>query len=127
MGQQRAWVGRLAWFVGAAALGGGVIAALNGCSTTYPNRDPVGEVFPSVEGESLEEVATALPESLAGKPAVLLVGYRQKTQFDIDRWLMGLLQAGVGTADCVSRGSSSQPLTAAAIASASSGARNRRS
>ena len=74
-----------------------MIAALNGCSTTYPNRDPVGEVFPSVEGESLEEVATALPESLAGKPAVLLVGYRQKTQFDIDRWLMGLLQAGVGT------------------------------
>lgn len=72
---------------------------LNGCSSTIPNRNPVGEVFPSVEGESLEEVATKLPESLAGRPAVLLIGYKQGTQFDIDRWLMGLLQAGIGQGD----------------------------
>ena len=80
------------------AVGALGMLSLNGCSTTYPNRDPVGEAFPSVEGRSLEKVETRLPESLAGRPAVLLVGYRQNTQFDIDRWLMGLLQAGVGTA-----------------------------
>jgi hypothetical protein len=85
-------------FAAAALAGAAGVLALNGCSTTYPNRDPVGEAFPSVEGESLEKVGTELPESLAGRPAVLLVGYRQNTQFDIDRWLMGLLQAGVGTA-----------------------------
>ena len=33
---------------------------------------------------------------LAGGPANLLVGYRQRTQFDIDRWILGLLQAEVG-------------------------------
>lgn len=83
-------------FVVAAGVGATAMLSLNGCSAGFPNRDPVGEAFPSVEGESLEKVATRLPEDLAGKPAVLLVGYRQKTQFDLDRWLMGLLQAGVG-------------------------------
>ena len=28
------------------------------------------------------------------QPAVLLIGYLQEAQFDIDRWLMGLIQAG---------------------------------
>ncbi len=67
----------------------------NGCSSTIANRNPTGERFPSVRGQSLERVATELPESLAGSPAVLLIGYKQETQFDIDRWLMGLMQAGV--------------------------------
>ncbi len=67
----------------------------NGCSSTIANRNPTGERFPSVRGESLERVATELPESLAGEPAVLLIGYKQGAQFDIDRWLMGLMQAGV--------------------------------
>jgi hypothetical protein len=78
------------------AAGCAALAGLNGCSSSIANRDPVGEAFPSVTGESLEKVETRLPESLAGKPAVLLIGYTQKTQFDIDRWLMGLLQAGIG-------------------------------
>lgn len=77
-----------------------IVVGLNGCSSPVANRDPVGEVFPSVEGKTLEKVPTSLPESLAGRPAVILIGYKQKTQFDIDRWLMGLIQAGVGdTAD----------------------------
>ncbi|MHC4420567.1 MAG: hypothetical protein ACYS1E_08225 [Planctomycetota bacterium] len=57
------------------------------------NRNPTGERFPDVSGQSLEKVLVTLPQDLAGEPAVLLVGYAQKTQFDIDRWLMGLLQA----------------------------------
>ena len=64
-----------------------------GCSTTYPNRNPTGETLPTVTGQSLEKETIELPSWLAGKPAVLLIGYKQRTQFDIDRWFMGLLQA----------------------------------
>lgn len=63
------------------------------CRATTPNRDPRGEAFPSVVGESLAEEPVRLPEDLAGAPAVLLLGYEQDAQFDADRWLYGLLQA----------------------------------
>lgn len=62
-----------------------------------PNRDPTGQTFPAVTGKALTGRAVDLPAALAGRPAVLLVGYRQRAQFDIDRWLLGLLQAGVDT------------------------------
>jgi hypothetical protein len=71
------------------------IGATLSCSGPIPNRNPVGDAFPSVVGESLEKEAVAFPDAVAGEVAVLLVGYKQSTQFDIDRWLMGLLQAGV--------------------------------
>ena len=71
------------------------ILMVNGCSSTIANRNPVGEPFPSVVGKSLEKERTELPEALAGEPAVVLVGYKQRTQFDIDRWLIGLIQADV--------------------------------
>lgn len=70
-------------------------AALAACSEPIPNRDPVGEIFPSVSGESLAGESVDLPADLAGQPAILIVGYLQEAQFDIDRWLMGLIQAGV--------------------------------
>lgn len=66
------------------------VLVLTGCSTQYPNRSPVGEVFPSVSGQSLEQDTMNIPEDIAGAPAVLLVGYKQDSQFDIDRWLIGL-------------------------------------
>ncbi|MEM1439699.1 MAG: hypothetical protein AAF545_01150 [Pseudomonadota bacterium] len=68
---------------------------LGACSSTLPNRNPVGEPFPSVAGESLEGESVALPDALRGQPAVLLIGYEQQTQFDIDRWLLGMAQAGL--------------------------------
>ncbi len=68
------------------------ILMLAGCADPIPNRDPIGEMFPSVVGESLEKQRIELPKDLAGAPAVLLVGYAQEAQFDIDRWLMGFLQ-----------------------------------
>lgn len=71
------------------------LLALAACSSTVPNRDPLGEVFPTVQGESLEGEAVTLPDALAGQPAVLLIGYKQQTQFDIDRWLLGFAQAGL--------------------------------
>ncbi len=77
--------------LGGAILGGILLAP--GCSTTYANRNPVGEVFPSVVGQSLEKDRVELPGAFAGGPAIVLVGYKQRSQFDIDRWLMGLIQA----------------------------------
>jgi monofunctional biosynthetic peptidoglycan transglycosylase len=47
-----------------------------------------------VSGSSLEGEAVALPADLEGRPAILLAGYVQKSQFDLDRWLLGLVQAG---------------------------------
>ncbi len=63
------------------------------CSTTYERRDPTGERFPTVTGETLEKNAVTLPDDLAGEPALLIVGYKQRTQFDVDRWLLGLAQS----------------------------------
>ena len=68
------------------------------CSSTLPNRDPTGERFPSVSGETLAGEPVSLPGDLAGRPAVLLIGYKQETQFDIDRWLLGFAQAGLDAA-----------------------------
>ena len=63
------------------------------CSKTLlPSKNASGRPFPSVVGESLEKKTVRIPEDLTGQPTVLLVGYLQKTQFDIDRWILGLLQ-----------------------------------
>jgi hypothetical protein len=51
-----------------------------------------GDRFPSVIGESLERKEVRLPDDLTGRVAVLLVGYKQDAQFDIDRWILGMLQ-----------------------------------
>lgn len=63
---------------------------LSGCSTTYENRSPVGETFPSVQGSALDDTQMLLPADLPTEPVLLLLGYVQNTQFDIDRWLIGL-------------------------------------
>lgn len=64
--------------------------SLVGCSTTYPNKSPNGEMFPDVKGESLENTMVDLPNEFSGKVSLLLLGYVQNSQFDIDRWLIGL-------------------------------------
>ena len=66
-----------------------------GCSTKYPRRDPTGERFPSVEGRTLAEQPVRLPDDVLGAPALLFVGYKQSTQFDIDRWALALRAAKV--------------------------------
>jgi hypothetical protein len=68
---------------------------LGACSSPSPNRNPVGEVFPSVVGQSLEKKAWRLPEDVVGEKTILLVGYVQDAQFDIDRWLIALEQTKV--------------------------------
>lgn len=65
---------------------------LAACST--PARvDPaavVGATFPTVRGDGLDGKAWTLPADLAGKPALIFVGFKQNTQFDIDRWMLAL-------------------------------------
>lgn len=67
-----------------------------GCGRTVANRNPVGERFPQVAGTALDGRAVTLPDDLAGAPALLLVGYVMEAQFDLDRWLIGVAQAGLG-------------------------------
>jgi hypothetical protein len=54
-------------------------------------------MFPRVQGTSLTKQPITLPDYYRGKSTLILVGYTQKAQFDIDRWILGALQADVGT------------------------------
>ncbi|WP_371376010.1 hypothetical protein [Thalassotalea aquiviva] len=60
------------------------------CSTQYPNQQLVGKTFPTVQGESLEKQEYTLPKDFDHPLTLLLLGYVQDSQFDIDRWLIGL-------------------------------------
>ena len=60
------------------------------CSTTYKNKNPSGEKLPSFSGESLSGQKFVFPKDLGKNMTLMLFGYKQETQFDIDRWLIGL-------------------------------------
>jgi len=74
-----------------------LVVLLTGCSVSLPNRKPGGEQFPVVSGQSPEKQSVELPTAFAGAPVVVLIGYRQEAQFVIDRWVMGLMQAGLSS------------------------------
>jgi hypothetical protein len=65
---------------------------LTSCQSAPENRDPTGEVFPSVQGTALDDTTVQLPEDLGDRYTVLLVGYVMEAQFDCDRWILGLMQ-----------------------------------
>ncbi len=71
-----------------------VFFLVGGCTVSETNRNPVGETFPTVTGESLNGNQVELPLALIGEPSIVMVGYVQQTQFDLDRWILGLVQAG---------------------------------
>ncbi len=71
-----------------------LLALLTACSTTWPRRDPTGEVFPTVAGTSLADQPVTFPDVGCGAPLLLLIGYEQNTQFDLDRWIQALDMAG---------------------------------
>ncbi|MDC0255955.1 hypothetical protein OAK75_13735, partial [Bacteriovoracales bacterium] len=53
-----------------------------------PNKSPellIGKKFPVLKGKSLSEKKWTLPNDLNGKKTILLVGYVERSQFDIDR------------------------------------------
>ncbi len=92
----------------------GVCAALSGCVgvavwlstgwacspdlTRQVSPELVGKAFPAVRGTSLDDKPWTIPDDLLGlpenqgRPVLLLIGYKQNAQFDIDRWMVGLLQ-----------------------------------
>jgi hypothetical protein len=67
---------------------------LAGCSTDYINQNPTGQSFPVTQGQTLEQQQVTMPEHFKGEPTLLLIGYVQETQFDIDRWLIGIDMTG---------------------------------
>lgn len=70
------------------------LTALVACSSKQPAPEVVSGIqFPRVSGETLKGEVMVLPDDLKGRPAILIVGYVQKAQFDIDRWMLGILQA----------------------------------
>ena len=71
-------------------------ACASACSSKVaPSGDLKNLPFPQVRGENLKEESVVIPDQYRGKPTLLLVGYTQKAQFDIDRWILGSLQADI--------------------------------
>ena len=72
---------------------------LQGCANyDYPSQVIVGEKMIKFEGESLAGEPTSVPRAFAGRNTLLLFGYVHKSQFDIDRWLIGLDQTNAQVA-----------------------------
>lgn len=66
------------------------LLVLSGCATIYPNQEITGKSFPTISGTSLEQQKVVMPLAFKEKFTLLLIGYKQDSQFDIDRWLIGL-------------------------------------
>ena len=75
-------------------LSGILCLLLTGCRPEIPRQQPVSSLFPDVQGTSLKGENYVIPEDFTGTPTLLLIGYIQESQFDIDRWLLGLVQLG---------------------------------
>ena len=43
-----------------------------------------------MQGESLDKQQVEIPTGFEADYSLLLIGYKQDSQFDIDRWLIGL-------------------------------------
>jgi hypothetical protein len=72
------------------------IACILGCSTKVATPDNIkNSRFPVVQGKSLSGDVVLIPDRYAGRHTLLLIGYEQRAQFDIDRWILGALQAEV--------------------------------
>ncbi|MEM7167913.1 MAG: hypothetical protein AAF581_20845 [Planctomycetota bacterium] len=65
---------------------------LPSCRSVVERRDPTGELFPQVTGQSLTQESFTFPDDFRGSPTLLLIGFKQESQFDIDRWLLGANQ-----------------------------------
>lgn len=68
-----------------------VVVIMSGCASyEYPSQVNIGDVMPTATGESLEGDVVVMPKDFAGEQTLLIFGYVQDAQFDIDRWLIGL-------------------------------------
>lgn len=69
---------------------------LGACGSVVKPSTTVTQVpFPRVSGESLTGDRVTVPDAYQGKNTLLLIGYTQRAQFDIDRWILGVLQADI--------------------------------
>lgn len=64
----------------------------------YPSQVVIGEKLIEFEGESLAGESSTIPQAFSGQKTLLLFGYVHKSQFDIDRWLIGLDQTNTQVA-----------------------------
>jgi hypothetical protein len=68
-----------------------ILWLLTGCANyEYPSQVIIGGNMIEATGESLEGKAVSMPQDFIGQETLLLFGYKQDSQFDIDRWLIGL-------------------------------------
>ncbi|BED90906.1 hypothetical protein PspMM1_33740 [Pseudoalteromonas sp. MM1] len=72
-----------------------MVLMLSACSAQYPNQQILGKQFPTISGQSLDEKSVTIPSDFKADKTLLLIGYKQDSQFDIDRWLIGLDMTGV--------------------------------
>jgi hypothetical protein len=73
-----------------------IVISMAACNATIPTpKNLLNKNFPQVQGQSLTDQKVLIPDSFRNKVTVLLIGYQQKTQFDIDRWILGILQAEI--------------------------------
>lgn len=70
------------------------LTLLSACATDYSNNNPLGHMFPDISGQSLDKKSYRIPRDLSAPKTLLLIGYRQNAQFDIDRWMVGLDMTG---------------------------------
>jgi hypothetical protein len=64
---------------------------LSSCANyEYPSQVSIGDKMIDATGQSLEGEPVVIPQDFAGQETLLLFGYKQDSQFDIDRWLIGL-------------------------------------
>lgn len=69
----------------------GLLLGLSACASyDYPSQVTLNTPMIEVIGESLEGKEVAIPSDFSGQKTLLLLGYKQDSQFDIDRWLIGL-------------------------------------
>ncbi len=65
--------------------------ALQGCASyDYSRTVELGDKMVNATGESLDGKEYEIPKDFSGQLTLLIFGYVQDSQFDIDRWLIGL-------------------------------------
>lgn len=64
---------------------------LSACASyDYTSNVILNEPMIQAAGKTLEGKEVIIPDEFSGKQTLLLLGYKQDSQFDIDRWLIGL-------------------------------------
>jgi hypothetical protein len=72
-----------------------LVIVMSGCASyEYPAQVKIGDKMMSATGEALDGTAVNIPGDFKGNKTLLLFGFVHKSQFDIDRWLIGLIMTG---------------------------------